>query len=212
MRANGDPVRNQPVEATVLIDDKLYGADGKETNQPLHFRTDDQGAVVVRFKLPPAIERGEASLGVKFLGGAVETITRPLPIVLKKLNVEFYPEGGDLAADLPNRVYFQVRTPLGKPADLKGRLFEDGKPLPVAVETLHDDKEPGVNQGDGPLRVHAEGRQEVRAGHRLAGRHRGPRRPAGGEGRRRGAERAGRRGRGRASRSRWWCGARRNAI
>ena len=149
VRANGDPVRDQPVEATVLIDDKLYGADGMETNQPLRLRTDDKGAVVVRFKLPSSIERGEASLGVKFLGGAVETITRPLPIVLKKLNVEFYPEGGDLAADLPNRVYFQVRTPLGKPADLKGRLYEDGKPLPVEVETLHDDKEPGVNQGEG---------------------------------------------------------------
>ena len=29
--ADGEPVRNQPVEATVLIDDKKYGADGKET-------------------------------------------------------------------------------------------------------------------------------------------------------------------------------------
>ena len=149
IQANGEPLRNQPVEATVLIDDKLYGADGKETNQPLRLRTDEQGTVVVRFRLPPAIERGAASLGVKFLGGAVETITRPLPIVLKKLNVEFYPEGGDLAADLPNRVYFQVRTPLGKPADLKGRLLEDGTPLAVEVETLHDDQEPGVNQGMG---------------------------------------------------------------
>ncbi len=69
--------------------------------------------------------------------------------MLKKLNVEFYPEGGDLAADLPNRVYFQVRTTLGKAADLNGRLFEDGQPLSVAVKTLHDDQEPGVNQGMG---------------------------------------------------------------
>jgi A-macroglobulin TED domain/Alpha-2-macroglobulin family len=148
-RANGDPVRNQPVEATVMIDDKKYGADGKETQQPLHFQTDAQGTVVVHFKLPAAMERGQASLGVTFLGNPVETIARPLPIVLKKLNVEFYPEGGDLVADLPNRVYFQVRTTLGKPADLTGRLFEDGKETPVAVQTLHDAKEPGVNQGEG---------------------------------------------------------------
>ena len=84
-----------------------------------------------------------------FLGNPVETIARPLPIVLKKLNVEFYPEGGDLVAGLSDRVYFQVRTTLGKPADLTGRLFEDGKELPVAVQTLHDAKEPGVNQGEG---------------------------------------------------------------
>ena len=148
-RANGDPVRNQPVEATVMIDDKKYGADGKEANQPLRFQTDDQGTVVVHFKLPAAMERGQASLGVTFLGNPVETIARPLPIVLKKLNVEFYPEGGDLVADLPDRVYFQARTTLGKPADLTGRLFENGKELPVAVQTLHDAKEPGVNQGEG---------------------------------------------------------------
>ena len=148
-RANGDPVRSQPVEATVLIDNKKYGADGKEATQPLHFQTDDKRTVIVHFKLPATIERGQASLGVTFLGNPVETIARPLPIVLKKLNVEFYPEGGDLIAGLPNRVYFQVRTTLGKPADLKGRLFEDGNALPVAVATLHDDKEPGVNQGEG---------------------------------------------------------------
>jgi hypothetical protein len=149
LAASGEPVRNQPVEATVLIDDEKYGADGTPTAQPIRFQTDSQGKVVVHFKLPDVVERGEASLGVKFLGKPVETITRPLPIVLKKLNVEFYPEGGDLAADVPNRVYFQVRTPLGKPADLSGRLLEDGQALPVVVETLHDDKEPGVNQGMG---------------------------------------------------------------
>ena len=154
-------MRNQPVEATVLIDDKKYGADGKETNQPLHFQTDDQGTVVVHFKLPSAIERGEASLGVTFLGNPVETIARPLPIVLKKLNVEFYPEGGDLVADLPNRVYFQVRTTLGKPADLKGRLFEDGKALPVAVADAARRQGARRQPGRGPVRVHAESRQEI---------------------------------------------------
>ncbi len=145
----GEPVRNQPVEATVMIDDKKYGADGKETTQPLRFQTDDQGTVKVHFKLPEAMERGQASLGVTFLGNPVETIARPLPIVLKKLNVEFYPEGGDLIADLPDRVYFQARTTLGKPADLMGRLFEDGKEMQVVAQTLHDAKEPGVNQGEG---------------------------------------------------------------
>ena len=152
--AGGALLPNAPVEATVLIDGTKYGADPANQGalapggQPLRFQTNDQGGVVVRFKLPTTIERGEASLGVKFVT-VPETISRPLPIVLNKLNVEFYPEGGDLAADLPNRVYFQARTPLGKPADLTGRLLEDGQPLPVAVATMHDEKEPGVNQGMG---------------------------------------------------------------
>ncbi len=145
--ANG-PVKNAKVEATVVIDGKSYGADGKLSDKPIVFRTDDEGAVTVRFKLPAAIDKGQATLSVKFDPFA-ETLPRTIPIVLKKLQLEFFPEGGDLVAGLPNRVYFQVRTTLGKPADLRGRLLEDGKPLDVAVATLTDDKEPGVNQGMG---------------------------------------------------------------
>ena len=74
---------------------------------------------------------------------------RPIPLVLKKLLVEFFPEGGDLVAGLENRVYFEVRTPLDRPADLKGHLLEDGKPLGVELQTLTDAKDAGVNQGMG---------------------------------------------------------------
>jgi anti-sigma factor RsiW len=142
----GAVLKDFPVEARVQIDGRSYSADGQESAQPMRFKTDGAGAVVVRFKLPRQIERGQASLTVTF---ADEALVRTIPLVLKKLNVEFYPEGGYLVSGLPNRVYFQARTPLGKPADLTGQLLEDGKPLGVAVVTLHDDKEPGVNQGQG---------------------------------------------------------------
>ncbi|HZY88681.1 MAG TPA: hypothetical protein VFE78_27910, partial [Gemmataceae bacterium] len=147
----GTPVKDRPVAATVQIDGILYGADGKPSLAPIPFRTDADGKVTVRIKLPARIDVGRASLAVRFEdGGPVETIVRPVPLVLKKLKVEFYPEGGELVAGLPARVYFQALTPLGKAADLRGRLLEDGKPLDgVTVETLTDDKEPGVNQGMG---------------------------------------------------------------
>ncbi len=147
----GAPVKDRPVAATVQIDGKTYGADGKPADKAITFRTDAEGKVTVRFKLPPQIERGQASLAVRFEdGGPVQTLVRPIPLVLKKLKLEFYPEGGDLVAGLPARVYFQALTPLGKAADVKGRLLEDGEPLEgVAVETLTDDREPGVNQGMG---------------------------------------------------------------
>jgi hypothetical protein len=63
--------------------------------------------------------------------------------------VEFFPEGGDLIAGLPNRVYFQARTPAGKPIRLHGALVENNQALPLSVTTLHDDRETGVNQGTG---------------------------------------------------------------
>jgi hypothetical protein len=149
----GKPVANQEVKATVQVDGKTYDSHGKVvkgTDSGISLRTDAQGAVSVRFRLPDRIEQGEATVGIRFTdGGNQETLVRPIPIVLKKLNVEFFPEGGDLVAGLSNRVYFQARTTRGKPAELKGRIVDaDGKVL-ARVQTLNDDKEPGANQGMG---------------------------------------------------------------
>ena len=69
-------------------------------------------------------------MSVQFNDGAnSEPIVRTIPIVVKDLQVEFIPEGGDLVAGLPGRVYFLARTPLGKPADFKARFVPS-----VAVE------------------------------------------------------------------------------
>jgi len=149
-RADGAPVDNQNVEAVVLVDGQQIGRDGRPSATPLRLRTDGQGSTLVRFRLPAQIERGEVSLAVTFRDAdVIETIVRPVPVVLDHMQLEFFPEGGDLVAGLVNRVYFQARTPLGKPAQLVGELLEDGRPTGVRVATLHDDQQPGVNQGQG---------------------------------------------------------------
>jgi hypothetical protein len=165
-REDGTPVAKQRIEVTLNVDNHTYGLDGKETDKPIPFTTDENGVVFVRAKLPTAITRGEASLSVKFIDGknATEAITRPVPIVLKKLNVEFFPEGGWLVAGVPNRVYFQVHTTLGKPAELTGHIEDaDGEAVKdVVVQTLNDPDHPGANQGMGAFiftpkaRVHYE--------------------------------------------------------
>src|SRR5207244_1624756 len=88
-------------------------------------KTDERGQCVVQFRLPAKIERGEGVLSVIFTDGAnQETTVEPIPIVLNKLKVEFYPEGGELIAGVTNRVYFQVRTMIDKPAELRGRIID----------------------------------------------------------------------------------------
>ncbi len=147
---DGRPVKNCRVQAKVSIDNKQYGSRGEQKAEALVFQTDDEGIVNIRFLLPKEIERGLATVAVTFDDRAMpDTIVRPIPIVLKKLDIEFCPEGGDLVAGLPNRVYFQVRSTLGKPADMKGQLLEDGKPLGLTIETLASEKMPELNQGMG---------------------------------------------------------------
>ena len=57
-------------------------------------------------------------------GGVLETATKTIPILLQTVDLTLYPEGGELVAGLPNRVYFEAFTPAKKPADLAGVIVD----------------------------------------------------------------------------------------
>ena len=108
----------------------------------------------VRFKLPANVfEKAfqgvpTASMSVSIRDGSdSEVIHRPIPLVAKSLKVEFFPEGGEMVAGVPGRVYFMVRTPAGKSADIKGYVTDGAKRIEVA--TVTDAENPGVNRGHG---------------------------------------------------------------
>ena len=94
---------------------------------------DAAGRCVARFKLPENIDRGEGSLAMVIEdGGVVETASKTIPILLQTVDMNVYPEGGDLVAGLANRVYFDAFTPSKKPADLAGIVL-DSKGREVAT-------------------------------------------------------------------------------
>lgn len=123
------------------------------------FRKDTQagetGALQVKFDLPEKIQRGDGQLVVVADdGGHSETIAKTIPINLGKVEVTFYPEGGDLVAGLENRVYFVARDPLGEPVHIEGTIV-DGKGRKItAVETTHE--------GMGSFRLTPEAQQQYR--------------------------------------------------
>ncbi|SEM88115.1 Uncharacterized conserved protein YfaS, alpha-2-macroglobulin family [Stigmatella aurantiaca] len=112
-RAEGGVPEGAKVTATALVDGISVAKVPGTVNA--------QGLCTVRFTLPKAIERGEGTLAFAIEdGGVVETAAKTLPILLQTLDIALYPEGGELVAGLPSRVYFQARTPAQKPADLVG--------------------------------------------------------------------------------------------
>ena len=124
-----------PENAKVKISARLDGAE-------IHASTgliDGGGHCTAVFKLPAKIERGEGSLAfVVEDGGVVETAGKTIPILLQTIDLALYPEGGDLVADLPCRVYIEGKTPAGKPADMSG-VIEDAKGRQVATfRTEHE--------------------------------------------------------------------------
>lgn len=97
--------------------------DGEEAARVEDLTVDADGNCRAVFALPSVMERGEGTLA--FLiedGGVVETVSKTIPILLQTLDLDFYPESGDLVAGLPCRVYIQARRPDGKPADIEGEI------------------------------------------------------------------------------------------
>ena len=138
----GQPLAGQPVQATLNVDGKLIAL--PET------RTDAQGGVTIKATLPREIHRGDVTLTVIFTDGANrETLVKPVPLALNRLYVQLFPEGGDLVAGVPNRVYFHVRTVQDKPANLRAKLVDAAGTVVATPETFTDPRNPGANQGVG---------------------------------------------------------------
>ena len=152
--SDGKPLSGKPVLASINLDGVQIGVDGKPNADRARFQTDALGRVVLKFKLPAVIQKGQASISVVFDdGGNTETLVKPVPVVVNKLDMEFFPEGGDLIQGIKSRIYFQARTPLGKPADVVASVFENGVEILNQVKTLTDEKEPGINQGLGKFEL-----------------------------------------------------------
>ena len=143
-RTQGGKLKKAAVKAEAVVD-------GQRIEIP-NTTTDDEGVVRLKFTLPKIITKGEGSLSVTFIQGESEPIIRPIPLVGRIIEVEFFPEGGDLIENVPSRVYFQAKTHTGKPADIKGTIT-DGTETIAEVATLTDADQPGVNRGQGVFTI-----------------------------------------------------------
>ena len=111
-----------PENAQVRIQARVDG-------QEIHSATgaiDREGRCTARFSLPEEIQRGEGTLAFVIQdGGVVETASKTIPILLQTVDVSVFPEGGELVAGLPCRVYLEARTPSQKPADISGVVVDE---------------------------------------------------------------------------------------
>jgi hypothetical protein len=87
--------------------------------------------------LPAAVSRDGLLTVMVDDGGGVESLQKRIPITLKELKLDLYPEGGQLISGLPGRVYFMARTMIDDPADVEGHVV-DAKGTKVATfASLH---------------------------------------------------------------------------
>ncbi|MBX9722474.1 MAG: hypothetical protein K2X81_13835, partial [Candidatus Obscuribacterales bacterium] len=115
-RAEGGVPEGAKVTVTARIDGvEVNGGTGK---------VDSNGLCQVSFELPNEISRGEGTLALVIEdGGVLETASKTIPILLQTVDLQAYPEGGELIAGYKNRVYVQAKQTNGKPADLVGKII-----------------------------------------------------------------------------------------
>jgi hypothetical protein len=130
-RPTGEPLANHPLRGSVWLDG--------ETLQPVSLTTNADGGGVVRFKLPSKIAKGDGLLTVLVDdGGITESVSKRIPIVLKSLQLAFFPEGGVMLSGAPTRVYFEAKDPIGKPADIEGRIVDDHGQAVATFSSYHE--------------------------------------------------------------------------
>src|SRR5205814_2044141 len=101
-RAEGGIPSGASVTPSAIVD----GQDVKVANTTI----DASGNCAVEFKLPTQIETGDGTLALAVAdGGVVEPITKTIPILVKTVDLTMYPEGGELVAGIPSRVYVEAR-------------------------------------------------------------------------------------------------------
>jgi alpha-2-macroglobulin-like protein len=129
------PSGDIPTGATAVA---VASVDGVEVHRS-EIALDALGTAALRFRLPPEIDGGEGTLTVTVHdGNVVEPIARAFAIVGQRLVVTFYPEGGDLVVGIPSRLYVEARTPLGKAADVAGRVLDSSGEIVARFRTEHE--------------------------------------------------------------------------
>lgn len=124
-----------PVGAKVTVRARV---DGRQVFQGSSV-VDALGLCSAQFDLPQEIERGEGTLSFAVEdGGVVETAAKTIPILLQTVDLSMYPEGGELVAGLPNRVYLSALTPAKKPADIAGEIVDGSGKSVTQFRTEHE--------------------------------------------------------------------------
>jgi len=127
-------LNNTPADgATIKADIRLKG----KLIHTVTAQTID-GSVKIQFNLPHTLDSADGILQVLVsFKGVEESITRSIPIVLERIGLGFYPEGGEMVNGFASRVAFQALNEFGKGADVSGDIVDKQGNKITSFESYH---------------------------------------------------------------------------
>lgn len=101
-------------------------------------QTDENGIAHTRFTLPKNLDTNDGLLNIMMLyEGSQESISRSIPIVLNNIDLQFFPEGGNLIQGVESKVAFKALNEFGKPADIEGIILDASDRKVADLKSFH---------------------------------------------------------------------------
>ncbi|HEY9044247.1 MAG TPA: MG2 domain-containing protein [Ohtaekwangia sp.] len=124
------PLANAEVHSTIRLQGEVINTNNYTTNE--------QGKLTVSLKLPGDLSTTDGILHLRITAhGQEESITRSVPIVLNKITLKFYPEGGDMLSGTNCQVAFEALNEFGKGADVSGYIVDERNTVVTSFTSFH---------------------------------------------------------------------------
>lgn len=103
------------------------------------FSTDAKGVARPRFMLPMDLSTADVVFTVLMpYNGTTESISRSVPVILDTIDLQFFPESGNIIAGATNQVAFKALNEFGKPVDLSGEIIDSNNEIITQFKSYHD--------------------------------------------------------------------------
>ncbi len=120
--------------ATVNVKVNLEGKRFKEFT----VYTDPDGKAEINFLLPKDLHTPDGLLqAIVLYQGVEESVSRSIPIVLNKIRLKFYPEGGTWTSGISSRMAFEAINEFGKGADVSGEIIDEQGQKITSFDSFH---------------------------------------------------------------------------
>ncbi|MBN2612941.1 MAG: TonB-dependent receptor plug domain-containing protein [Bacteroidales bacterium] len=101
-------------------------------------KTSAEGKLTISFNLPDTLTTNDGLLNVVInYEGNSESISRSIPIVLNNIDLQFFPEGGEMVHNTECRVAFKALNEFGKPADIEGVIVDSDDNRVCSFKSFH---------------------------------------------------------------------------
>lgn len=130
-RAGKQPVAGARVTYQMALGGQVISAGESVTNS--------LGNSLLRIPLPATPANADAKLAaaVEYEGQRGSAVTS-VSLAPRQLEVQFFPEGGRLVADLPSRIYYRATTAEQQPAYVAGRVLTSANEVVAEFSTIHE--------------------------------------------------------------------------